>query len=340
MKARLGFGVVGINQRVRRTILSGLVKSPRTRLAAVVSRDAEKAAQTAAELDCAAYTSLTDMLTDPSVEVVFICTPNHLHYPMSLEALAAGRWVVCEKPLATSVAEAEKMVAAAERAGLPTVVNFTYHSLPGHRFVERLLGERAIGQLRHIYLSYWQARQRLPGAKPTDALFDVGSHLFDLACWWSDRGNAGKLSAVVGQEGGPDDVPAPPLWTALGRTDTGALVTIQADRIAAGWRNGMDCWLVGDQGTIALHFDTDTADVRIARFGADTPEGQLRSVPIPLDLQVSYQDFPSFHVSRLAAALQGDDDFPDFRYGLRVQRALEAAQVAGREGRWVALSGQ
>jgi predicted dehydrogenase len=335
MSDRLGFGVVGINQRVRRSILSGLVKARRARLAAIASRDPEKAAETASEFGCAGYPSLAELLKDSAVDVVFICTPNHLHHPMAIEALVAGKWVVCEKPVATSVAEAAEMVAAANAAGVPTAVNFTYHSLPGHRFVERLLQERTIGQLRHVTLNYWQARQRLPGAKATDALFDVGSHLFDLVHWWCDLGEAGELTAIVSQEGGPDDVPAPPLWTAMARTDRGALVSIQADRIAAGWRNGMDCSLVGDKGTISLRFDTDTAEVRVARFGDGSPEGQLRTIPIPEDLQVSYQDFPAYHIDRLAAALQGDDAFPDFHYGLRVQRALEAAQAAGRERRWV-----
>lgn len=331
----LGFGVVGINQRVRRAILSGLARSQRTRLAAVVSRDPQKAAETAQEFDCAAYTSLAEMLRDPAVQAVFIATPNPLHHPMALDALAAGKMVVCEKPLAMNVAEAEDLVSAAERAGVPTVVNFTYHSLSGHRFVERLLAEGTIGQLRHLSLSYWQARQRLPGAKSTDALFDVGSHLFDLACWWCDLGGAGALSLIASQEGGLADVPAPPLWSAMVRTEQGALVTIQADRVAAGWRNGMDCWLVGDAGTINLLFDTDSAEVRLARFGDGSPEGRLQTIQIPEDLQVSYQDFPGYHVDRLAAALQGDGSYPGFRYGLRVQRALAAAQEAGREGRWV-----
>ncbi|HVC35682.1 MAG TPA: Gfo/Idh/MocA family oxidoreductase [Chloroflexota bacterium] len=335
MHERLGFGVVGINQRVRRSILAGLAQSRRARLAAIASRDPAKAAQTAKEFDCAAYPSLTALLEDPSVEVVFICTPHHLHHPMALEALAAGKWVVCEKPLAVNVAQAEELVVAAERAGVPTAVNFTYHSLAGHRFVHRLLSERTIGQLRHLHLTYWQARQKLPGAMPTDALFDVGSHLLDLACWWCDAGHAGAIRSIVGQEGGRDD--APPIWTALARTDTGALLSIQADRVTAGWRNGMECRLVGDEGSIDLTYDTDAAEVRLARFGDGSPEGEARVLPIPPDLWVSYEAFPTLHLDRLAAALQGDVDFPDFQYGLRVQRALAAAQASSLEQAFTAV---
>lgn len=336
---QLGFGVVGINQRIRRTILGGLTRARRARLAAVVSRDPRKAAETAEEFGCAAYTSLAAMLADPAVDVVFVCTPHHLHRPMSLEALAAGKPVICEKPLALTVADATEMAAAAERAGLPNAVNFTYHSLGGHCFVERLLAEGTIGQLRHLHLTYWQARQKLPGAKPMDALLDVGSHLLDLMCWWSDAGGAGEICSIVSQEGGRDADAPRPIWTAMARTDRDALISIAADRVAAGWRNGMECRLVGDTGSIGLTYDTDTVEVRLARFGDGRPEGEFRPAPIPPDLQVNYQDFPAYHVDRLAAALQGDEPFPDFRYGLRVQRLIEAAQASSRDGQWHEVTG-
>ncbi|HEX5416379.1 MAG TPA: Gfo/Idh/MocA family oxidoreductase, partial [Chloroflexota bacterium] len=85
----IGYGVVGINQRVRRTILNGIVRSPRARLAAVCSRDAAKARQTTDELGGTPYTALADLLADPGVDVVFICTPHALHRPMSLDTLRA-----------------------------------------------------------------------------------------------------------------------------------------------------------------------------------------------------------------------------------------------------------
>ena len=334
---RLGFGVVGINQRVRRSILAGLAQSRYGRLAAICSRDSEKAARTAEEFGCAGYTSLDALLADPSVLVVFICTPHHLHYPMSLQALAAGKRVVCEKPLAINVAEAAKLATVADQSRLSTAVNFTYRSMSGHRLVERLLTEGAIGTIHYLSLTYWQARQALPGAKPGDVLFEVGSHLIDLASWWLDSAGGGAIESVVslsdGRQGDRSVV-----WASLARTSTHAVVQLQANRVAAGWRNGMECRLVGDRGTIELTFDTDRVAVRAARLHDGSPEGTWQPIEIPADLTVSYQDFPRFHIDRIAESLLGEIAFPDFAAGLRCQMILDAMRVSGHERRWVDLT--
>ncbi|HLH73379.1 MAG TPA: Gfo/Idh/MocA family oxidoreductase [Chloroflexota bacterium] len=337
MNERLGFGVVGVNPRIRRSILAGLSRARQARLVAVCSRDPVKAAQTAAEFGGVGYTSFDEMLTDPQVEAVFICTPHRLHHPMALAAFAAGKRVVCEKPLALTLAEAEEMAAAAQQSGLPNAVNFTYHSMSGHRAIARLLAEGTVGRIQHLSLTYWQARQKLPGAPPGDALLEIGSHLIDLVYWWSEFGQAGEIRTVSSQEV-LDERGQVPMWSSLARTDRDAIVTIQGNRTAAGWRNGMDCWLVGDAGTLGFTFDTDTASIQLARFGDGSPEGILHPVAIPDDLQVSYQDFPHVHLDRLSRALLGEESFPDFAYGLRVQHALEALKVAAQEKRWVELA--
>lgn len=340
---RIGFGVVGINQRVRRTILGGITASRRAQLAAICSRDPIKAAQTVAEFGGKPYTAYALLLADPAVDAVFICTPHALHHPMALAALRAGKMVVCEKPLAISSAEADELAEEAEQSGLPNLVNFTYHSLSGQRFVERLLQDGAIGTLRQISCSYWQARQRLPGAAPGDALLDVGSHLVDLVEWWGAAAGAGTIEAVTGQDlevAGHRGIG----FAALARTDQGALIALQANRGAAGWKNAMNCHLIGELGSLSLTFDTDTAQVAVARFGEGGPEGVPTIRPLPPDLAVSYADFPAFHIDRLTAALLGEIDFPDFAYGRRCQRVLEAVQTSMRasmpEKRWIGVADQ
>jgi hypothetical protein len=89
---------------------------------------------------------------------------------------------------------------------------------------------------------------------------------------------------------------------------------------------------------LTLTFDTDKSEVSVARFGDESAEGVGRVVPIPLDLAVSYSDFPSYHIDRLVAALDGETSFPDFSYGLRCQRVLDAIQTSIDERRWVRVS--
>jgi predicted dehydrogenase len=323
--------------------LAGIAGSERARLAAVCSRDPAKAVEVVGEFGGSAYTSFERMLTDRDVEAVFICTPHALHAPMALAALEAGKRVVCEKPLAHNVREAEAMAAAAGRSPYPTVVNFTYHSIAGQSFVARLLEAGEIGAPTHLDLSYFQAREALPGARRGDALLDVGSHQLDLATWWLQAGSGGRIASLVAQEderiGEESPEPWRPAFTMIARTDRGALLTVQANRAAAGWRNGMIARLSGDEGGIVLEFDTDRAVVMVARFGDGSPEGTFSARPIPPDLDVGYAAFPAFHLDRIVAALHGEIPFPDFAYGLWIQRLLDAVRTSGHEHRWVSLAG-
>jgi predicted dehydrogenase len=230
--------------------------------------------------------------------------------------------------------EAEEMAAVARATQLPAIVNFTYRSLPGQRFVAQLLASGVVGYLHHLDLTYWQARQALPGALPTDALMDVVSHQVDLALWWGGVGGTGDVTLLASLEERRDRGNVP-IFAALARTTAGAIVSFQADRVAAGWRNGMVCRIVGDTGTVTLTFDTEVAEVDVARFGDGRPEGTARRLAIPPDLAVSYPDFPAFHVDRLVGALSGEIEFPDFDHGLRCQRLLAAMRRSVDEARWI-----
>ncbi len=336
MERRLGLGVVGINPRIRRAILAGIVASSRGRLVAVCSRSPEKAAEAAREFGGTPYFSFRTMLNDRDVEAVVVCTPHGFHPAMAIDALRAGKLVICEKPMGLTVTDAAAMCDVAEVSGLPTVVNFTYHSLPGHRFVARLLSEGVIGNAKHLDLSYWQARQGLAEAGMSDAIVDLGSHLLDLATWWSNEAGAGDIRSIVGHDDGGTERGVR-IWGALARTGTGTLITIQADRLAAGWRNGMIGRLVGEAGCLTLTFDTDAVEVQLARFGDGSAEGIARVLPIPADLAVGYQEFPAFHVDRLIAGLRGEIVFPDFAYGLRCQRLIEASIESSQTKQWVSL---
>jgi predicted dehydrogenase len=137
-----------------------------------------------------AFADAEALATAADVDVVHICTPNHLHAPIAEAALAAGKHVICEKPLATSVPEARRLVAAASAAGLVATVPFVYRFYPLLREARARVTSGAIGPVRLLHGSYlqdwlatesddnWRVDPELAGA--SRAFADIGSHWCDL----------------------------------------------------------------------------------------------------------------------------------------------------------------
>src|SRR5687767_6536367 len=157
--AVLRVGVVGLNERVRKQVLPAIAASPRARLTALCSRDPAKSAEMAAPYgDCRPFADLAGFVGYDEVDAVFVMTPPELHAEMSIAALERGKHVMCEKPLASSLADAQAMTEAAERRGRRTAVNFTYRSVAALRTLERALVDPGIGQLLHAEVGYYQGR--------------------------------------------------------------------------------------------------------------------------------------------------------------------------------------
>src|SRR5713101_8552607 len=157
----------------------------------VVGSSHARAAERAAALGLPpAYPSFEAMLADPRVEVVHITTPNHLHYPQAAAALAAGKHVVCEKPLAMTSAETGELVRLAQASGLVHAVNFNIRFYPICRHLHQLVRESGLGEVRLVSGHYlqdwllletdwnWRLDPELGGS--LRAVADIGSHWIDL----------------------------------------------------------------------------------------------------------------------------------------------------------------
>jgi predicted dehydrogenase len=157
----------------------------------VVGSSHARAAQRVAALGLPpAYESFEAMLADPRVEVVHITSPNHLHYPQAAAALAAGKHVVCEKPLGTTSAETGELVRLARANGLVNAVNFNIRFYPICRHLHQLVREGGLGDLRLVSGHYlqdwllldtdwnWRLDPKLGGN--LRAVADIGSHWMDL----------------------------------------------------------------------------------------------------------------------------------------------------------------
>jgi 1,5-anhydro-D-fructose reductase (1,5-anhydro-D-mannitol-forming) len=184
---RLGWGIVGLGNIARGTIAPILATEPDCAIAAVTSRDQGRADAFAAEFSAqGAYTDYAEMLGDPSVEAVFIATPNALHAEQVVAAARAGKHVLCDKPLAIDVADAARAVEACDAAGVLLGVNFHNRFLPWVRDVSRIVADGAIGDVLTVHVEVgggakrydnWRADPRMAGL---GTVHNVGVHALDF----------------------------------------------------------------------------------------------------------------------------------------------------------------
>jgi predicted dehydrogenase len=231
-------------------------------------------------------TDWRNVLERDDVQVVDICTPGHTHAEIALAALEAGKHVLCEKPLANTVPEAEKMTAAAQAAqerGVLSAVGFNYRRTPALAYARRLVEEGFVGEVRHIrahYLQDWIVDPEFPlvwrlqkDKAGSGALGDIGAHVVDLAQFLTGQhltSVAGHLTRFIERRplatvasglsgrGGAEtgEVTVDDAAVFLGRTDGGALATFEATRFATGRKNAMRVEVNGSGGSFAFDFES------------------------------------------------------------------------------------
>ncbi|WP_395659452.1 Gfo/Idh/MocA family protein [Nocardioides sp.] len=261
----------------------------RPEMAVVVGRDAGRAAEAAARLGWAdSSTDWREAIARDDVDLVDICTPGDTHAEIAIAALGAGKHVLCEKPLANTVAEAEQMTAAAEEArahGVRTMVGFTYRRVPAIALARRLVQEGRIGDVRHVraqYLQDWIADPEAPLSWRLDktragsgALGDIGAHVIDLAQHVTgDRiaEVAGRLETFVKERPYPAGDTAGTLGgggassergpvtvddavSFLATFSSGAMGVFEATRFATGRKNAIRLEINGSLGSVAFDFE-------------------------------------------------------------------------------------
>ncbi len=173
--------------RIARRFAGALAASPTEQAVAIAARDAERATAFAAEFGILrAYSNYTALLADPEVEAVYIALPNSLHAEWSIAALQAGKHVLCEKPMATTLADGLAMVAAAQANRRLLMEAFMYRFHPQTITVQRLLAEGVIGEVQQVRgsFAFWlddAANIRLDPALGGGALYDIGCYPLSYA---------------------------------------------------------------------------------------------------------------------------------------------------------------
>ncbi|MEE1803179.1 MULTISPECIES: Gfo/Idh/MocA family oxidoreductase [unclassified Streptomyces] len=256
-------------------------------LAAICGRD-RTAVRAAAQKHgwAAAETEWRELIARDDVRVVDICTPGDSHAEIAIAALEAGKHVLCEKPLANSVAEAEAMVRAARAArsrGQLAMVGFNYRRVPAVSYARKLIEEGRLGTLRHVRVTYLQDWLADPAAPLTwrlkrehagsGALGDLGAHIVDLAQFLTGEalvgvsaltetfvkerpvlsGATAGLSGTGGTATGAVTVDDAVVFT--GRLASGALASFEATRMASGRKNALRLEINGERGSLAFDLE-------------------------------------------------------------------------------------
>jgi predicted dehydrogenase len=291
------------------------------------------------------------VVTRSDVDVVDIATPNTLHCPIALEAAAAGKIILCEKPLAATLEEAQKMAEAA--AKIPTLVWFNYRRVPAVVLAKRFIEEGRLGQIYHyraLYLnesgndpaktSGWRYRRSESGS---GALGDLLSHSLDTALYLN--GVFTDLTAMTHTFATGRDVDDAVLL--LAHFANGSIGSFEATRFGVGHRNQTSFEIHGSKGM--LHFDLEDMN-RLVFFDANE-SAELRA---PRSLMVPGQNHPysqnfwkpghaigyehTFIATLgdfLLALSRGEAFHPNFDDALAVQRLMHLIDSSASSRAWV-----
>ena len=364
--ARLGVGVIGAHDWAEKAHLPGYAAHERVDLVAICDVLPERAQAMASRFGIArVYQDHHALLADPAVQAVDVCTPTHTHLPLSLDAIAAGKHVICEKPLATQAGPAFDAAAAATRQGVRTKLGFTFRYSPAIRQVRRWVLDGTLGEIFHIH-GFEQNSQFLDPDFPLrqvaldaprdrlipSSIVGYGSHLVDLMRWLGGEfaSVAASMRNFIPERcvrglSGRQAIPIEDGTVGLVDYANGSQGLLQSSYIAVGNYPGVEIRVYGSRGAAVARLITEggiAESLHLAR--ADAVEFQpvaLRAEHFPpgTDLTTPWPELYYRNLIRhfVDEILDGKPEECTFLDGARSQQIVDALIAAHRERRWVDL---
>lgn len=321
-----------------------------------------------------AYASAEELVTAPDIDVVHICTPNHLHSPLAHAALAAGKHVVCEKPLATTADEADALRDAAAAAGREAAVPFVYRYYPTVREARERVRGGQLGAVHLLHGTYlqdwllsaedhnWRVDSELGGV--SRAFADIGSHWCDLAEFVSGHriarlsartsttvperreGRAHAAFATAEGDGALRPVATEDVALVQFETDGGALGSLVVSQVSAGRKNRL--WLEIDAADGSVAFDQEDPEslwfgrravtTLVRRDPATLSAAAARLATLPAGHPQGYADCFDLFVADVYTAIcdgAAPDGLPRFADGARAAHLTASVIASAQEQRWV-----
>jgi len=354
----IGVGIVGSGGIALANHLPGFTHCPGAKVVALCDSNPEVLEQARAKTGVdAVHADYRELIERQDVQAVVIATPNHVHAPIAKAAVAAGKHVLCEKPLALSHAEALQMLQAAEAAGVRHMTAFTYRFVPAMVYVAHLAASGALGRIYHVRVQRfqdwghralgWRQVQALAGS---GELGDMLSHRIDFALLL-----AGPIKRVVAQTRrfiDDRDGQASDLEDSVGVLadfDDGATGVFESTKLATGRGEGGKspdyCEINGSKKTLVYRLE-HPLEIEIGEVGG----AGLKRVPVPeqfLKWPGSTRDpkqgdplvtFRYDQNAEFIAAIREDRPCrPSFLDGVRAQAVMDAALASVREEAWAAV---
>ena len=369
---RIGVGMVGhafmgaVHSHAWRTAHRFFDLPVTPELAVLGGRDLARTKAAAAKFGFASVqTDWRELVNSPDVQIVDVCTPGDSHCEIAIAALEAGKHVLCEKPLANTVEEAELMTAAAEAAkerGVRSMVAFNYRRVPAIAYARKLIEAGRLGEIRHVralYLQDWLSDENAPmtwrlrkDKAGSGSLGDLGAHIVDATQYLVGdllTGVSALTKTFVTKrpdESGEkiDDVTVDDAAVFFGRFGNGAIATYEATRFALGRKNGMSVEINGSLGS--LRFEFESMNELWFFDGANAgDEGGFRRILVtepthpyvgawwPPGHLLGYEHTFTHEVVDFVRAIHtGIDPAPSFADGLQVQRVLGAVERSAENG--------
>lgn len=336
----------------------------------LVGRDAVAVAAAAKKYGWSeSATDWREVIARDDIDIVDICAPGWLHAEIATAALAAGKHVLVEKPLANSMAESETMVTAAQSAraaGVRSMVGFNYRRIPALALARKLIADGELGSIRQVRASYlqdwladsnspmtWRLRKETAGS---GALGDIASHAIDQVQYLlgdTVTQVSGKLHTFTTERPGPDG-PEPvtvddAAWATLSMA-SGAVASVDVSRVALGQKNALRVEVYGTAGALTFNLEnpnelfflngTEPIEVQgFRRILVTEPEHPYISGWWPQGHVIGWEHSFTHQIRDFLLNIStGTDPSPSFEEGYGVQQVLAAIEASSAaDGTTVAI---
>ena len=323
-------------------------------------------------------TNWREIVEDPQIDVVDITTPNSLHAEMAIAAAAAGKHIYCEKPLATTSADAARIVSAVAKAGVTSIVGFNYLKNPAQAFARQLIEAGDLGEITLFRGTFdqdflanpdipfsWRLDRALAG---TGALGDLGSHTIAFAHFlvgdivevcglsttkFTERvvpASGSGYAATAQNDGLRRAVENEDIMEFLIRFESGAIGTIGTSRIGMGRKLGLTYEIHGTKGSL-FYTQERMNEIQLYRHTDPDREKGFKTIYIGPEhpgyraffslagIGLGYNDQKIIEAHDLITAIAlGKPAQPDVRFAYQVNKVIDAVDLSCQEHRWVRVS--